>query len=132
MLRFDQDYRPLGRDVAERFVERLLDLGLEREAVNWLAGLDDAGALKLRLRFRTGLVTPDAAIAQARARLAAARNLARAGYKDDARAQFQWLLGNSKDLAQLEIARRELSGLQEFVGPNSGRLLDPAAARGIP
>ena len=70
MLRFDQDYRPLGRDVAERFVERLLDLGLEREAVNWLAGLDDAGALKLRLRFRTGLMTPDAAIAQARARLA--------------------------------------------------------------
>jgi hypothetical protein len=70
MLRFDQDYRPLGRDVTERFVERLLDLGLEKEAVNWLAGLDDASALKLRLRFRTGLVTPDAAIAQARVQLA--------------------------------------------------------------
>ena len=72
MLRFDQDYRPLGRDVTERFVERLLDLGLEKEAVNWLAGLDDAGALKLRLRFRTGLVTPDGAMAQARAQLAKA------------------------------------------------------------
>jgi hypothetical protein len=76
MLRFDQDHRPLGRDVTERFVERLLDLGLEKEAVNWLAGLDDAGALKLRLRFRTGLVTPDTAIAQARAQLAKTRTAA--------------------------------------------------------
>lgn len=70
MLRFEQDYRPLGRNVAERFVEALLDLGLEKEAVNWLAGLDDAGALKLRLRLKAGLTAPDAAIAQARAQLA--------------------------------------------------------------
>jgi len=70
MLRFDQDYRPLGRDVTERFVERLLDLGMEQEAVNWLAGLDDAGALKLQLRLRTGLAAPDVVIAQARARIA--------------------------------------------------------------
>lgn len=69
MLRFEQDYRPLDRAVAERFVERLLDLGLEKEAVNWLAALDDAGALKLRLRLAAGLVSPDAAIAQARARI---------------------------------------------------------------
>lgn len=70
MLRFEQDYRPLERAVAERFVERLLDLGLEKEAVNWLAALDDAGALKLRLRLGAGLIGPDAAIAQARARIA--------------------------------------------------------------
>ncbi len=70
MLRFEQDYRPLERSVAERFVGRLLDLGLEKEAVNWLAALDDAGSLKLRLRLRAGLTAPDAAIAQARAQLA--------------------------------------------------------------
>ncbi|MBI3045134.1 MAG: hypothetical protein HYY78_20160 [Betaproteobacteria bacterium] len=70
MLRFEQDYRPLERAVAERFVGRLLDLGLEKEAVNWLAALDDAGPLKLRLRLKAGLATPDAAIAQARAQLA--------------------------------------------------------------
>lgn len=44
-------------------------------------------------------------------RLLAALNLARAGYKDDARTQFEWLLRNSKDAAQLELARRELEKL---------------------
>jgi len=36
-------------------------------------------------------------------------SLARAGYRDDARAQFQWLLKHSKDPAQFEAARRALS-----------------------
>src|SRR5688572_1894850 len=63
MLRFDQDYRPLDRAIAGHFVARLLDLGLHREAVNWLAALDDASALKLRLLLHAGLVKPDAAIA---------------------------------------------------------------------
>lgn len=68
MLRFDQDYRPLDRATAGHFVARLLDLGLPTEAVNWLATLDDASPLKLRLRLHAGLVKPDAAIARARAR----------------------------------------------------------------
>ena len=68
MLRFDQDYRPLDRAIAGHFVAGLLDLGLHREAVNWLAALDNAGPLKLRLRLHAGLVTPETAIAQARAR----------------------------------------------------------------
>lgn len=70
MLRFEQDHRPLDRATAEHFVARLLDLGLHREAVNWLAALDDAGPLKLRLRLHAGLVKPDVAITQARARAA--------------------------------------------------------------
>ena len=70
MLRFEQDYRPLARGVAGRFVGALLDLGLDKEAVNWLASLEDPGAMKLRLQLRTGLIGPDAAIAQARAQLA--------------------------------------------------------------
>jgi hypothetical protein len=45
------------------------------------------------------------------ARLAAGINLARAGYKEDARAQFQWLIQNSKDAASRDAARRELSRL---------------------
>jgi hypothetical protein len=68
MLRFDQDYRPLDRETAGHFVSRLLDLGLYKEAVNWLAALEDAGPLKLRLRLHAGLVKPEAAVAQARAR----------------------------------------------------------------
>jgi hypothetical protein len=70
MLRFDQDYRPLDRATAGHFVARLLELGLHREAVNWLAALDEAGPLKLRLRLHAGLVKPDVAVAQARARAA--------------------------------------------------------------
>jgi len=45
------------------------------------------------------------------ARLAAAMSLARAGYRDEARAQFQWLLQHSKDPAQIGAARRALSRL---------------------
>jgi len=52
---------------------------------------------------------PDALALQAR--LLAALNLARAGYKNDARVQFEWLIRNSKDTAQLELARRELKKL---------------------
>ena len=68
MLRFDQDYRPIDRATAQHFVSRLLDLGLHKEAVNWLAALDDAGPLKLRLRLHAGLVKPEVAMTQARAR----------------------------------------------------------------
>jgi len=70
MLRFEQDYRPLERNIAGRFVEALLDLGLDQEAVNWLASLEDTSALKLRLRLRAALIGADAAIAQARAQIA--------------------------------------------------------------
>src|SRR5688500_10602897 len=70
MLRFQQDYAPLARATATRFVETLLALDLEHYAVNWLASLDDASPVKLMLRLRTGLVGNDGAIAQARAGLA--------------------------------------------------------------
>jgi hypothetical protein len=51
--------------------------------------------------------TPDAQALQAR--LAAGLNLVQAGFREDARAQFQWLLKNTTDPAQLAIARRELA-----------------------
>lgn len=69
MLRFQQDYQPLERAVATRFAEWLLALGMEKDAVNWLAGLDDLSPVKLMLQLRTGLVSTDGAIAQARAQL---------------------------------------------------------------
>jgi hypothetical protein len=70
MLRFQQDYRPLGSGVAERFVEALLDLSRDQEAVNWLASLDDTSAARLRLQLRNGLAAPDAVVTQARAQIA--------------------------------------------------------------
>ncbi len=72
MLRFEQDYRPLEREVAAGFVESLLDLGMAKQAVNWLASLDDAEALKVRLRFEAGLI--DGATAATQARALVARN----------------------------------------------------------
>jgi hypothetical protein len=69
MLRYEQDYRPLDRDTAAGFVGGLLDLSLDKEAVNWLASLEDGGAMKLRLQLRTGLISPDVAITQARAQI---------------------------------------------------------------
>ncbi len=53
-----------------------------------------------------GAATPDAAATEARLRAGLA--LARAGLRDDARVQFEWLLQYSKDPAQTAVARREL------------------------
>ena len=70
MLRFQQDYSPLERALADRFAEALLDLGLDREALNWLSATDDASPARLRLQLRGATLAPDAVIAQARAALA--------------------------------------------------------------
>ena len=72
MLRFDQDHKPLDRDVAARFAEALVGYRMENEAVNWLSRLDDGSAVKLKLLLHTRLITPEAAVAQARAALAKA------------------------------------------------------------
>jgi tetratricopeptide (TPR) repeat protein len=45
------------------------------------------------------------------ARIAAASNLSRAGLKDDARAQLEWLRKNVKDPEKLELIRREIQKL---------------------
>jgi hypothetical protein len=66
-----------------------------------------AQAAHYYLRAALAGAAPDALAAQAR--LAAALNLARAGFREDARAQFEWVLEHSKDAAQRDIARRELS-----------------------
>lgn len=76
MLRYQQDFKPLDRDTAARFVDALLAAGMEKEAVNWYSQLDDASPVKLLMRLATNLVTVDAAIAQARAALARTPNAA--------------------------------------------------------
>src|SRR5688572_23275465 len=70
MLRFDQDYKPLEPAIATRFADALLAHRMEKAAVNWLARLDDASAVKLKLLLQTKLLAPESAIAQARAALA--------------------------------------------------------------
>ena len=63
--------------------------------------------------LQSALSTGDAAAdpAAVNARFAAALNLARAGFKQDAKAQYQSVLKTSKDATQQEAARRALSRL---------------------
>lgn len=70
MLRYQQDFKPLERAVATRFVRALLDLDMDKEAATWFAQLDDSGPLKLLLRFKAGLVPAETAVSQARTALA--------------------------------------------------------------
>jgi hypothetical protein len=51
---------------------------------------------------------PAADTAAAKARLLAGLSLARAGLREDARAQFEWVLQNARDPEQIAVARREL------------------------
>lgn len=76
MLRYQQDYKPVDRDTAARFVDALLAAGMDKEAVNWFSQLDEASPLKLLMRLKTNLIAPDAAIAQARGALAKSNNVA--------------------------------------------------------
>lgn len=67
MLRYQQDYTPIGEAVAVRFTDALLAAGRETDAVNWFAQLPDDAPARLRMRLRMGLATPEQTIAQARA-----------------------------------------------------------------
>ena len=68
-----------------------------------------AAASYLAAAFSTTPAVVDTMALQAR--LFAGLNLMRAGFKEDARAQFEWLVKNSKDTALLEAARRGLNRL---------------------
>ncbi len=75
MLRYQQDYPPLDRATATHFAAALLAVGNAPDAVNWLPQLDDTGPIKAWLRMNTNLMTPEAAVAQARAALAKKPNV---------------------------------------------------------
>jgi hypothetical protein len=95
---------PLSNDGVAR--EALFGLGRAHE----LAGDPvPAAAHYLRSALLIQAAAPDALAFQAR--LLAALNLMRAGLRNDARAQFEWLLKNSKDPALTEAARRGLARL---------------------
>ena len=59
--------------------------------------------------FLRAALSPDGRSSEStasRARLAAAQNLARAGYREDARAQYEWVIRHSKSAAEREVARK--------------------------
>ena len=95
---------PLSTDAHAR--EALFGVGRAHE----LAGDPvPAAAYYLRSALLVQATAPDALAFQAR--LLAALNLMRAGLKDDARAQFEWLLKNAKEPALIEAAKRGLNRL---------------------
>jgi hypothetical protein len=67
MLRYQQDFSPLPKDVAMLFVQGLLGEGEVTEAMTWVADLDPASAASLRLQLRAGLLEPAAAMKRAQA-----------------------------------------------------------------
>jgi hypothetical protein len=70
MLRYQQDYQPLERAVGERFAQALLDLGQDRDALNWLDRSNEITPTRLRLQLRGGALSAEATIKAARAALA--------------------------------------------------------------
>lgn len=69
MLRYQQDFQGLPPERVVKYVETLAAGGMEKEAVAWLAYLDQNHPLRLQVQLKTGLLTADAASAQARAAL---------------------------------------------------------------
>lgn len=115
MLRYDQDYAPIGREVATEFVQGLLVEGRANEALSWLPQLDPAGAIALRLKLKAGLSPASAVLKQAQtgARQAKAQPSFLLVIADAAEmlqdnalkllAQEQWL-DNTEETASLEQA----------------------------
>ncbi|MDD5241334.1 MAG: hypothetical protein PHG47_06390 [Sulfuricella sp.] len=93
MLRYSQDFQPLTPNEAAAFTEGLLIAGVQAETGTWLAQLGENDTLKLLARLRSGLVTPEQAIADARAALdpasVPAGKLSRRAAKKSSRATSQ-------------------------------------------
>lgn len=106
-------------DEAERLAAQLISVAEPREQRDFLLLLGQAAETRndyplaadyfLQAATLFEPVSPDA-VAQS-ARFRAAANLAKAGMKEDARAQYQWLLKVTKNRAQLEAIHRELKKL---------------------
>jgi len=109
-----QQYADYGlTEGAQVLFERVLpqvDAAQARFVLSALAHLHEVNqpllAADYYLRAAVRASGPDAAAAEAR--LQAGFSLARAGLHEDARVQFEWLLKNARDPAQIAAARRAL------------------------
>jgi hypothetical protein len=101
-------------DAAQALFERVLphaDAAQARIVLSGIARTHEARNQPLPAAdfyLRSALRAKAADAAAAEARLLAGLSLARAGLHDDARAQFEWLVKNARDPAQIAVARREL------------------------
>ncbi len=110
-----QQYSDHGlMDGAQALFERVLpqaDAAQARLVLSGLARMQEVRQQPLLAAdyyLRAALIADGADAAASEARLLAGLSLARAGLREDARTQFQWVLKNARDPAQIAVARREL------------------------
>ncbi len=104
MLRYQQDFQPLPKEVAAEFAQGLLREERATEAMTWLAELDPTSPATLALLMKVGLIAPDAAITQARAAL----------QKQPTATAYATLIADGADM--LKDNRMQVGGLEQLLG----------------
>ncbi|MDP1683597.1 MAG: hypothetical protein Q8L39_17735 [Burkholderiales bacterium] len=104
MLRYQQDFQPLPKEVAAEFAQGLLREERATEAMTWLAELDPTSPATLALLMKVGLIAPDAAIAQARAAL----------QKQPTATAYATLIADGADM--LKDNRMQVGALEQLLG----------------
>ncbi len=108
MLRYQQDFPPLPKEVAAEFAQGLLREARATEAMTWLPELDSAGPVKLAVQMKVGLISPEAAMAQARSIL----------QKQPAATAYAALIADGAEM--LKDDRLQLSAYEQLLGlPNA-------------
>lgn len=104
MLRYQQDFQPLPKEVSAEFAQGLLREARATEAMTWLAELDPANPATLALQMKVGLIAPDAAVAQARAAL----------QKQPAATAYAALIADGAEMLQDD--RMQIGALEQLLG----------------
>ena len=115
MLRFQQDYQPLPKEVTADFVQGLLTEDRVTEATTWLSDLEAANPSLLALQMKSGLITPDAALLQARTDL----------QKNQNPAAYTAIIADAA--AALKDDRQQITALEQWLdslkaGADNGRI----------
>lgn len=104
MLRYQQDFQPLPKEVSTEFVQGLLAEDAVTEATTWMAELDATSPTLLALQMKSGLVGPEAAAALARAAMQKQQNSAAYGA----------IVAQAAEL--LKDDRRQIEALEQALG----------------
>lgn len=116
MLRYQQDYQPLPKEVSAEFVQGLMLEGLVTEATTWIGELDPTSPTLLALQMQAGLMAPEAALLRARA----------AGGTQQPAAAYAAIVADAAAL--LKDDRQQIDALEQWLhlmqleAPAAGRL----------
>lgn len=114
MLRYQQDYGTPEQHQLRQLLKALLFSGMEKEAATWLPQLTETDPLKLWIRLKIGMLSPEAAMAAARRALQNGEgrdnwlvimHAATAINNIDARIEAQEQLLNARMLSAIELQK---------------------------